>query len=279
MHAELCLSLLETEKKRNELRRDEAATIQPDLPPLPPEMEEFLKPLTDEELEITKLRHGLADGCHHTFEEVGRRLKMTPDDVQEIAMRAETKLVSQNTPNKNLEYTVTGGVSSRGHPGAGRCRYLERVIQRWNEARRLNRGLGSREYLTCGEFSTRSGRPRRSSPLPRCCASDSASCRLTSLGALAVIIAGSATGAAAQRLRGGGGVLGGRWWGDGLYGAARSTLLVAVPKPADEDLDRRSGQRVPVRGCVWRLIGSVVGLLVRMCRVPFHRALAVTGDL
>jgi DNA-directed RNA polymerase specialized sigma24 family protein len=100
--AELCLSILETEKKRNELRRDEATTIQPDLPPLPPEMEEFLKPLTDEEREITKLRHGLADGCHYTFEEVGRMLKMTLDDVQEIATRAETKLVSQNTPNKNL---------------------------------------------------------------------------------------------------------------------------------------------------------------------------------
>jgi RNA polymerase primary sigma factor len=61
-------------------------------------MEEFLKPLTDEEREIIKLRTGLVDGLHHTLEEVGRRLKMTPDDVQEIEARAEIKLVSQNKP-------------------------------------------------------------------------------------------------------------------------------------------------------------------------------------
>jgi len=93
---ELCSSIFEREKTRIEALREEAATSQSNHPPLPQAMEEFLKPLTDGEREIVKLRSGLATGYNHTLEEVRRRLKMTPDDVREIESRAHIKLQSQN---------------------------------------------------------------------------------------------------------------------------------------------------------------------------------------
>jgi RNA polymerase primary sigma factor len=61
-------------------------------------IEQALDTLTAREREIIQLRYGLGDGYTYTLEEVGRKLKMTPEAVRRIEGRAVTKLQSQNRP-------------------------------------------------------------------------------------------------------------------------------------------------------------------------------------
>jgi RNA polymerase primary sigma factor len=61
-------------------------------------IDQVLETLTAREREIIKLRYGLKDGYTYTLEEVGRKLKMTPEAVRRIEGRAVAKLQSQNQP-------------------------------------------------------------------------------------------------------------------------------------------------------------------------------------
>jgi RNA polymerase sigma factor (sigma-70 family) len=109
---ELCVTILDVEKRKRLAPQSEdsyfddfieaeaaespinAATQEM----LKEKIDQGLKTLIDREREIVKLRYGLGDGYTYTLEEVGRRLNITPEAVQEIERQAVTKLQSQNQP-------------------------------------------------------------------------------------------------------------------------------------------------------------------------------------
>jgi RNA polymerase sigma factor (sigma-70 family) len=98
---EFCASIFEVEKQRSLAPQGETAESPINAATremLKEQLDQVLKPLTYREREIIKLRNGLDDGYIYTVEEVGRRLKITPEAVQEIENRAVTKLQSQNQP-------------------------------------------------------------------------------------------------------------------------------------------------------------------------------------
>jgi RNA polymerase primary sigma factor len=61
-------------------------------------IDQVLETLTTREREVVKLRYGLLDGYTYTLDEVGQKLKMTPEAVRRIESRAVAKLQSQNQP-------------------------------------------------------------------------------------------------------------------------------------------------------------------------------------
>jgi RNA polymerase sigma factor (sigma-70 family) len=98
---EFCASIFEVEKQRSLTPQGKTAEGPIDAATremLKAQVDQILKPLTDREREIIKLRNGLHDGYTYTVEEVGRMLKLTLEAVQEIENRAVTKLRSQNQP-------------------------------------------------------------------------------------------------------------------------------------------------------------------------------------
>ena len=98
------------------------------------------------------------------------------------------------------------------------------------------------------------------------------------LGALAVIIAGSATGAAAQRLRGGGGVLGGAAGGAMAYMGLLAILYVWLYlNPQKKTWIADPANAFLFAAVYGALIGCVVGLLARTCRVPFRSRARCNG--
>jgi RNA polymerase primary sigma factor len=64
-------------------------------------IEQVLDTLTAREREVIKLRYGLKDDYTYTLEEVGRKLKITPEAVRRIEGRAVAKLQSRNQRPRN----------------------------------------------------------------------------------------------------------------------------------------------------------------------------------
>jgi hypothetical protein len=161
--------------------------------------------------------------------------------------------------------------SWRGQVGAGRCRDLEGLIQRWNKAQRLNRRLGSRggPDLRRIQYTIREATAVVAASALVCFGLRVAPLDL--LGALAVIIAGSVTGAATQRLRGGCGVLGAALGGATAYiGLLAVLCLWLYLNPQTKTWIADPVNAFLFAAVYGALIGSVVGLLVRMWGRPFR---------
>jgi DNA-directed RNA polymerase specialized sigma subunit len=94
----ICAVIFEDKKQEILATEDAAAASQFVLTPLSQMIEKTLKTLTEPESKVVKLRYGLGDGYNHTLEEVGRRLKLTAEDVRRYEIQAVTKLRSQSQP-------------------------------------------------------------------------------------------------------------------------------------------------------------------------------------